>query len=105
MELLARHISRFETEKRKMFGFSCYFVHGNMFAGNFSNMLFARFSVQDRERLDKEGLGGFFEPTKGRKMIEYRTLSKKVLEDPETLDTWLERSYSYVSSLKPKKNI
>ena len=101
--LLDRHISRFETEKKKMFGFPCYFVHGNMFAGTFSNMLFARFSVQDREHLDKEGLGDYFEPVQGHKMIEYRILSKKVLEDPEALDAWLDRSYSYVSSLKPKK--
>jgi TfoX/Sxy family transcriptional regulator of competence genes len=104
MDLMARHISRFETEKKKMFGFSCYFVNGNMFAGNFANSLFARFSVHDREHLDNAGLGKDFEPVKGRKMIEYRILSKKVLEDPETLDSWLERSYSYVSSLKPKKN-
>jgi TfoX/Sxy family transcriptional regulator of competence genes len=104
VELMAKHISHFEAEERKMFGFSCYFVNGNMFAGNFSNSLFARFSVQDREHLDKVGLGGDFEPVQGRKMIEYRILSKKVLEDPETLDAWLEKSYSYVSSLKTKKN-
>jgi TfoX/Sxy family transcriptional regulator of competence genes len=101
MELLARNISRFETEKRKMFGFPCFFVHGNMFAGIFSNVLFARFSVQDRELLDKEGLGEFFEPVKGRRMMEYRTLSKSVLDDQKVLDEWLERSYSYVSTLKP----
>jgi TfoX/Sxy family transcriptional regulator of competence genes len=105
IELLDRHISRFETEKKKMFGFPCYFVRGNMFAGSFSNMLFARFSVQDREHLDKEGLGDYFEPVQGHKMIEYRILSRKVLEDPEALDTWLDRSYSYVLSLKPKKKI
>jgi TfoX/Sxy family transcriptional regulator of competence genes len=104
VELLAKHISRFEAEKRKMFGFSCYFVNGNMFAGNFSDMMFARFSVKDREHLDEVGLGEDFEPVQGRKMIEYRILSKKVLEDPEVLDEWLERSYLYVSSLKPKKN-
>jgi TfoX/Sxy family transcriptional regulator of competence genes len=103
MELLDRHVSRFETEKRKMFGFSCYFIHGNMFAGNFSNDLFARFSVRDREQLDKDGFGEIFEPVQGRKMMEYRILSKRMLEDPEAFDAWLEKSYSYVSSLKPKK--
>jgi TfoX/Sxy family transcriptional regulator of competence genes len=102
-ELLDKHVSRFEAEKRKMFGFPCYFVNGNMFVGTFSNVLFARFSVQDRERLDKQGFGSFFEPVEGRRMMEYRVLSKTVLDDPKFLDTWLDRSYSYVSSLKPKK--
>jgi TfoX/Sxy family transcriptional regulator of competence genes len=101
-ELLDRHISRFVAERRKMFGFPCYFVNGNMFAGTFSNMLFARFSVEDRERLNREGLGELFEPVKGRIMTEYRTFSKKVLDDPEALDNWLDRSYAYVSSLEAK---
>jgi TfoX/Sxy family transcriptional regulator of competence genes len=102
-ELLDQHISRFDAERRKMFGFPCYFVNGNMFAGTFSDGLFARFSVEDRESLDEEGLGEFFEPVKGRRMTEYRILSKKVLNEPKTFDAWLDRSYSYVSSLEVKK--
>jgi TfoX/Sxy family transcriptional regulator of competence genes len=103
IDLLDGHISRFAAERRKMFGFPCYFVNGNMFAGTFSSMLFARFSVEDRERLDGEDLGKPFEPVKGRRMTEYRTLSKKVLDEPNDLDKWLERSYAYVSSLEAKK--
>ncbi|MDD1743030.1 MAG: TfoX/Sxy family protein [Methanomassiliicoccales archaeon] len=102
IELLDQHISRFQAEKKVMFGAPCYFIHGNMFAGIFSNVLFARLSIQDRERLDRERLGDFFEPVQGRRMNEYRTLGRKVLEDPKVLDAWLERSYSYASSLKPK---
>ena len=105
MELLDRHVSRFKTERKKMFGFPCYFVHGNMFAGTFSNTLFARFSVQDRDQLSQEGLGDYFEPVPGHKMIEYRTFSKKLLKNPDALDAWLDKSYSYVSSLRPKKEI
>ena len=86
-----------------MFGFPCYFVNGNMFAGTFSNALFARLSPQDREIFDEEGLGNVFEPVKGRKMAEYRVLSKKVIDNPHSFDSWLERSFTYVSSLKPKK--
>jgi TfoX/Sxy family transcriptional regulator of competence genes len=103
MELLDRHVSRFEAERKMMFGAPCYFVHGNMFAGIFSNMLFARLSIQDQEQSDKMGLGDFFEPVQGRRMTEYRTLAKQVLEDPDAFDEWLSKSYSYVSSLKPKK--
>lgn len=102
IDLLERHISRFDAERRKMFGFPCYFVNGNMFAGTFSNNLFARFSVEDKGRLDVGGLGEPFEPVKGRRMTEYRTLSKKVLDEPKDLDEWLDRSYAYVSSLEAK---
>lgn len=103
IDLLDRHVSRFDAERRKMFGFPCYFVNGNMFAGTFSNKIFARFSVEDKERLDVEGLGEPFEPVKGRRMTEYRTLSKKVLDEPKDLDEWLSRSYAYISSLEAKR--
>ena len=102
-ELLDKHVSRFDADKRQTFGFPCYFVNGNMFVGTFSNVLFARFSVQDRESLDKGRLGSDFEPVKGHKMTDYRVLSKEVLEVPNVLDAWLDRSYAYVTSLKPKK--
>ncbi len=103
IELLDRHVSRFAAERRQMFGFPCYFVNGNMFAGTFSNALFARLSEKDREKFDREGLGSIFEPVQGRKMMEYRVLSEKVLENQRSLDSWLESSYAYVSSLKPKR--
>ncbi len=103
MELLDQHVSVFVTEKKIMFGAPCYFVQGNMFTGIFSDVLFARFSVQDRAHIDERGIGTVFEPVQGRKMTEYRALSKKVLDDPQALDEWLERSYSYVSTLEPKK--
>jgi hypothetical protein len=72
-----------------------------MFTEVFSDVLFARFSVQDRVQIDGRGIGVVFEPVQGRKMMEYRTLSMKVLDDPQALDDgW--RSYSYVSTLKTK---
>ena len=102
IELLDHHVQRFAAERRQMFGFPCYFVNGNMFAGTFSNVLFARLSVKDRENFDKDGLGNVFEPVPGRKMTEYRVLSKKIIEDPQSLDSWLDSSYNYVASLNPK---
>jgi TfoX/Sxy family transcriptional regulator of competence genes len=102
-ELLAEHMSAFECEKRKMFGHPCYFVHGNMFTGVFSDKIFARFSEEDRRHIDSEGIGVLFEPAKGRSMKEYRVLSQKVLDDPKIFDQWLTRSFAYSSSLPPKE--
>lgn len=101
--LLAEHVKRFDPQEKKMFGCPCYFVNGNMFTGVFSDSIFARFSSQDRDLLDREGMGDFFEPMKGRRMTEYRTLTNKVLQTPGELDDWLDRSHSYVSALGPRK--
>jgi TfoX/Sxy family transcriptional regulator of competence genes len=73
-----------------------------MFAGAFSDMIFARFSEEDRDQLTKEGLGEDFVPRPGRRMKEYRVFTAKAVHDPPALDVWLERSYHYVSSLPPK---
>jgi TfoX/Sxy family transcriptional regulator of competence genes len=100
--LLDRHVSVFDADRKVMFGAPCYFVNGNMFAGAFSDKIFARFSEKDRDELTEEGLGEDFIPTPGRKMKEYRTLTAKVVGDPNILDLWLGRSYVYVRSL-PKK--
>ncbi len=96
-------MSKFESERKTMFGCPCYFLNGNMFAGVFSDVLFARFSPRDREILDKQGLGSEFQPVKGRRMKEYRTLSKKILDTPDELDRWLGSSYTYASNLESKK--
>jgi TfoX/Sxy family transcriptional regulator of competence genes len=101
--ILADHMPRFKCEKKQMFGVPCYFVNGNMFTGVFSASIFARYSEEDRGILLREGLGEYFEPVKGRQMKEYRILSRKVIEDPLALDSWLDHSYTYVSSLIPKK--
>lgn len=100
--LLADHVSIFDCEKRKMFGHPCYFVNGNMFAGVFADSIFARFSEQDRGRLEADGAGKLFEPMKGRSMKEYRVLSPQVLADPVRFDGWLKRSFNYVTSLPAK---
>jgi TfoX/Sxy family transcriptional regulator of competence genes len=102
IELLATHAAPFKAEERKMFGCPCYFVHGQMFAGVFADSLFARFSPSDRDHLDEKGLASPFEPVKGRQMKEYRALGREIWEDPDELDGWLSRSYTYASSLPPK---
>jgi TfoX/Sxy family transcriptional regulator of competence genes len=102
-EVLAEHISHFPAQRKMMFGAPCYFVNGNMFAGVFSDKLFARFSEHDRAILVENGLGDVFEPVPGKAMREYRTLTKGVMDDRRSLDDWLGRSYAYVSNLKSKE--
>ena len=100
--LLARHVSVFEADRKVMFGAPCYFINGNMFAGAFSDRIFARFSEKDRDQLTEEGLGEDFVPKPGRRMKEYRIFTAKAVGDPSVLDLWLGRSYVHVRSLPPK---
>ena len=100
--LLARHVSVFEADRKVMFGAPCYFVNGNMFAGAFSDRIFARFSEKDRDQMTEEGLGEDFVPKPGRKMKEYRIFTAKAVGDPSVLDLWLGRSYVHVRSLPHK---
>ncbi len=100
-ELLEAHVKRFKTDKRQMFGAPVWFVNGNMFAGVFGDGVFARFSEKDRRELSAETKP--FEPVAGHAMSEYLTLPQKILDDAEKFDGLLDRSHTYVSSLKPKK--
>ena len=93
------------AEPRKMFGYSCVFAKGNMFAGLHEvGMVLRLADVQRPEFLRLKGAEQF-EPMPGRVMREYVVVPKVLLKAPEQLRTWVEKSLAYVSSLpaKPKK--
>jgi TfoX/Sxy family transcriptional regulator of competence genes len=93
------------AEPRKMFGYSCAFVNGNMFAGLHEAGMVLRLPEEQRtEFLQLKGAAQF-EPMPGRVMREYVVVPKILLNAPEKLRAWMEKSLAYVSSLpaKPKK--
>jgi len=89
-----------------MFGYSCVFARGNMFAGLHEAGMVLR--LPDEERTEFLRLKGAkqFEPMPGRVMREYVVVPKGLLKSPEELRVWVEKSLAYVSSLpaKPKKS-
>ena len=93
------------AEPRKMFGYSCVFAKGNMFSGLHEAGMVIR--LPDEQRAEFLGLKGAkqFEPMPGRVMREYVVVPKILLNAPEQLRAWVEKSLAYVSSLpaKPKK--
>jgi len=111
----AEAVSAFETatsglqgaEPRKMFGYSCVFSKGNMFAGlHEAGMVLRLPEVQRTEFLRLKGAEPF-EPMPGRVMREYVVVPGGLLDAPEKLRAWVEKSFVYVSSLpaKPKKSL
>jgi TfoX/Sxy family transcriptional regulator of competence genes len=90
------------VQTRKMFGYPAAFLNGNMFTGLFRGSMIIRLDESDRQSLMKTG-GQPFEPMSGRPMREYVVVPAKVIENARDVGRWLERSASYVATLKPKK--
>src|SRR4030067_3518316 len=92
-------------EPRKMFGYSCVFAKGNMFAGLHEAGMVLRLPDEQRAEFLRLKGAGQFEPMPGREMGEDVVVPKVLLNAPEKLGSWVEKSLAYVSSLpaKPKK--
>ena len=60
-----------------------------------------RLSADDREAFIAAHNSALMEQH-GRVMKEYVRVAPELLNDAETMSTWLEKSFTYVSSLKPK---
>ncbi len=95
-------------ERRKMFGYPCAFLNGNMFTGLHQEDCVVRLSEADRDTAKQDLGAGVFEPMAGRPMREYMSLPEAVLSDDRALADWLARSLDYATSLpvkvkKPRK--
>ncbi|MGZ3558873.1 MAG: TfoX/Sxy family protein [Thermodesulfobacteriota bacterium] len=109
----AKAVAAFETatselpgaEPRKMFGYSCVFAKGNMFAGLHEAGMVLRLPEEQRDEFLRLKGAKQFEPMPGRVMREYVVVPKVLLNAPDQLRAWVEKSLAYVSSLpaEPKK--
>lgn len=95
-----------DVEPMKMFGYSCVFTKGNMFAGLHEVGMVLRLPDEQRAEFLRIKGAAQFEPMPGRVMREYVVVPKVLLNAPENLRAWVEKSLVYVSSLpaKPKKS-
>ncbi len=91
-----------DAEPRKMFGYPCAFVNGQMFVGVFQDKLMLRLSDEDRARFLKLPGAKLFEPVPGRAMREYVELTPAILDSRADLSRWLKRGLAYARSLPPK---
>ena len=91
-----------EVELRKMFGYPCAFVHGQMLTGVFQDRIMLRLSDEDRAKFLKLPGAKPFEPMPGRPMREYVELPPDVMNSPAALKRWVKRGLAYVETLPPK---
>jgi TfoX/Sxy family transcriptional regulator of competence genes len=94
-----------KAEPRKMFGYSCVFAKGNMFACLHEAGMVLRLPEKQRTEFLRLKGAKQFEPMPGRVMREYVVVPKALLNVPDQLRVWVEKSLDYVLSLpaKPKK--
>ena len=88
---------------RPMFGNLAAFVNGNMFFCLLGDDVAVRLPEEDRgDLLTHEGASQF-EPLHGRPMREYITIPSVWQEEPEKLEEWVIRSFSWVSAMPEKQ--
>jgi TfoX/Sxy family transcriptional regulator of competence genes len=92
-----------EAETRKMFGYPCAFVNGQMFTGLHQDNMILRLSEADRAAFRALDGAHPFEPMPGRPMREYSVVPDSMLHNLPELDAWLAKSFKYAKSLPPKE--
>lgn len=102
VEKFAASMDQFDVDHRKMFGYPCCFLNGNMFTGLHEENWVLRLSESDRKELKETHDAQIFAPMKGRIMKEYLILPPVILESTELLASWINRSIAFVESLPAK---
>lgn len=96
-------VAGIDCERRKLFGYPCAFINGNMFFGTFTDGLFLRLGEKGAgDARARHGDIRPFEPRAGRPMREYVVLPERVRLDDSLLDPLLEAALRYVRTLPPK---
>lgn len=87
---------------RKMFGYPCAWIGGNMTTGLFGDEWWVRVDEPDRDQV--LALGGHpFAPMPGKAMGRYVVLPDAVVADDPQLDAWLQKAVEFTRTVPPKK--
>jgi TfoX/Sxy family transcriptional regulator of competence genes len=90
------------VEQKKMFGWPCMFVNGNLCAGLHKQSMLFRLSAADQGVFLRLDGAAEFEPMPGRKMKGYVVFSRPLERDRKELAKWLARSLEYAKALPAK---
>lgn len=94
--------SKAPVERRKMFGYPCAFVNGNMFTGLHRSNMIIRLRESDRANFLALPGAALFEPMPGRPMKEYVVVPDRILNARAELGGWMKKSLGYALDLPPK---
>ncbi len=89
-------------ERRKMFGYPCAFINGNMFAGLFAAQMFVRLPAEERLSMVADQGAKPLEPMPGRPMKDYIVVPPALLTHETALKALVARALTFGKSLPPK---
>jgi TfoX/Sxy family transcriptional regulator of competence genes len=89
-------------ERRKMFGYPCAFVNGNMFAGLFAAQMFVRLPAEEQLSMMVAQDAKPLEPMPGRPMKDYIVVPPALMIRETDLKALVARAMTFGASLAPK---
>ncbi len=90
-------------EKRKMFGHPTAFINNNMFMGVKGQKLTLRLSKEDQDEFLDLDDTEIFECSPGKFWKEYVVIPEWMYENAPLMESWIDRSFKFVSNLPPKQ--
>lgn len=87
---------------KRMFGYDCTWVNGNMATGLFADTWFVRVGEEAAAELLELPGAMPFAPMGGTPTKGYACLPPAVIADDAALDVWLRRCVAYMTTLPPK---
>lgn len=90
------------VEKKKMFGYLCFFANNYLCAGLFQQSMIFRLSEKDMVAFMKTKGATEFAPMKGRVMKSYGAIGDPLEQDKKVLKKWIAKALDYTFSLPPK---
>ena len=90
------------VESRKMFGYPCAFVNGNMFCGLHEANICVRLGAAEAAARISAGRAAVFAPMAGRVMREYVAIPRDDCADPARLSPWLKDALQFALTLPVK---
>jgi hypothetical protein len=90
------------ADRREIFGYPSYVVHGNMFMGLYEDSFILRLAEPDKAEFIKRYGAGLFEPLPGRSMKEYVVVPPALVGTAE-IEDWVRRSLAYTGQLPPRE--
>ena len=97
---IADAVAPLDTVRKKMFGGTCYILHGNMMAGVYKDSLILRLGDRAAEEALRRPCVRQFDIT-GRPMRGWVMVEPPGAEG-NALDSWLGLAHEYAGSLPPK---
>ena len=88
---------------KKMFGYPCAWINGNMATGLFAEQWWVRVSEEERDQLLALPGAHPFEVMPGKAMGRNVTLPSSVVDDDAAVDGWIAKALEFSRTLPPKK--